>query len=242
MSIRKMYPREESSYSNMLQRCYNPKACGFEYYGERGIKVCDRWRDNFYNFYQDMGPRPKGTTLDRKNVNGDYEPRNCRWATYEEQANNKRDNTILTYNGISLNVTQWALKIGIKVNTLECRIIRNWPVEEALGFRPRTKPSYSGRLSEEQIAEIIKLRKLGKTNIELGVLYNIDDSCISRLMKKFNIKPEVNEKDKKHQEIYDHYLQAGSQNRTAKELGIAFSTVNYAITKTKAFKLKKKTA
>jgi hypothetical protein len=73
----------------MIQRCTNPNDPKYDRYGGRGIKICERWRYSFVNFLEDMGERPKGTTLDRKEVNGDYEPSNCRWATPLEQATNK---------------------------------------------------------------------------------------------------------------------------------------------------------
>lgn len=74
----------------MKQRCCNPNHPRFKDWGGRGIKVCDRWRDSFEAFLADMGRRPPGTTLDRKDNDGNYEPGNCRWATSEEQSMNKR--------------------------------------------------------------------------------------------------------------------------------------------------------
>jgi hypothetical protein len=73
----------------MLLRTTNPKAMKWPYYGGRGITVCDRWLA-FDNFLADLGQRPAGTTLDRIDVDGNYEPSNCRWATHKQQANNKR--------------------------------------------------------------------------------------------------------------------------------------------------------
>jgi hypothetical protein len=80
---------EYLSWKSMIQRCFNPKATGYDRYGACGISVCDRWR-LFENFLADMGERPAGHSLDRIDNDGDYEPGNVRWATREQQANNKR--------------------------------------------------------------------------------------------------------------------------------------------------------
>lgn len=83
------YTRAWRSWSSMHDRCRNPNAPKFAHYGGRGIKVCDQWKE-FEQFLIDMGERPEGTTLDRINVNGMYEPSNCRWATHKEQRHNRR--------------------------------------------------------------------------------------------------------------------------------------------------------
>lgn len=82
--------RTYRSWRMMLVRCYDPKHENYEYYGGRGIRVCDRWRSSFALFLEDMGERPEGKTLDRENGDGNYEPGNCRWATPTEQASNRR--------------------------------------------------------------------------------------------------------------------------------------------------------
>jgi hypothetical protein len=78
------------SWGNMIKRCEQPKATGYKYWGGRGIKVCERWRNSFQNFLDDMGERPEGLSLDRIDSNGNYEPGNCRWATISQQNSNKR--------------------------------------------------------------------------------------------------------------------------------------------------------
>lgn len=118
-------------WSSMIARCSNPSADSYKNYGGRGISVCERWRV-FKNFLADMGDRPTGMSLDRIDVNGNYEPGNCRWATQKEQMNNTTKNRRLTLNGRTMNVTEWAETLGINRKTLETRVARGWSAERAL--------------------------------------------------------------------------------------------------------------
>ena len=84
-----------NSWDNMKQRCYNPKRKEYANYGGRGIEVCESWRNSFVSFFEDMGERPDGYTLDRIDVNGNYEPGNCRWVDWKTQATNKRKKELI---------------------------------------------------------------------------------------------------------------------------------------------------
>ena len=124
--------KEHIAWTNMKQRCHNKNNKNYKNWGGRKIKVCDRWQNSFENFYKDMGKRPTGTSLDRIDGNGNYEPNNCRWATIKEQNNNTRRNHPLTFNGKTQNISQWANEIGIDYYILYSRIWRGWSVERAL--------------------------------------------------------------------------------------------------------------
>ena len=117
------------SWKDMRSRCYNPNDSDYKDYGGRGIAVCARWQD-FANFYQDMGDRPRGLTVDRINVNGNYEPSNCRWATLTTQANNKRTNVVITWNGVSKTLTQWARETGIDRTKARYRLAQGWSLDK----------------------------------------------------------------------------------------------------------------
>jgi len=116
----------------MVTRCTNPNYPRFADYGGRGITVCDRWL-RFEGFLEDMGERPKGTTINRKHNNLGYCPENCEWATVKEQANNQRSNRLLTHNGRTQTMAQWAEELGMSYDTLRGRLDKlNWSLEKAL--------------------------------------------------------------------------------------------------------------
>ena len=123
--------RTFKSWGNLKQRCLNKNDKGYKNYGGRGIKVCDEWLE-FENFYCDMGECPAGKSIDRKNNDKGYYKSNCRWATREEQNNNKRNNRFLIYDGKKQTTRQWARELGINPNTISTRIYRGWSVERAL--------------------------------------------------------------------------------------------------------------
>lgn len=100
-------------WGGMIQRCTNPAAKAYSFYGGRGIKVCDAWRASFEAFYADMGPRPDGMSLDRIDPNGNYEPGNCRWATKAQQSQNTRQTQWVTLHGERMPLTHASLALGL---------------------------------------------------------------------------------------------------------------------------------
>ncbi len=108
----------------MKQRCYNPKHTYYEYYGGKGVKVCERWVDSFANFVEDMGERPDGYTLDRVDGGEEYSPDNCRWADWNTQGLNKKSVKKIEYRGETLTLNEWSQRLGIKYQTLWWRLNR----------------------------------------------------------------------------------------------------------------------
>lgn len=120
-------------WRNMINRCENPRVPSYQRYGARGIRVCDRWRKNFADFFVDVGPRPSPQhSIDRIDTNGHYEPGNVRWATTIEQAQNRRTNKTLTLNGETLCIAEWARRTGISGSCLIARNAAGWTDERAL--------------------------------------------------------------------------------------------------------------
>lgn len=123
---------EYRAWRHMRDRCCNEDAYGYANYGGRGITICDRWLD-FASFYADMGPKPSPQhSLDRLDPNGNYEPSNCRWATREEQDNNRRDSLFLEFAGQRLTISQWAARLGKCYETLRLRHRNGWTSSEVL--------------------------------------------------------------------------------------------------------------
>ena len=120
------------SWSEMKHRCKDPAHSRTDYYV--GVTYCDEW-ERFENFFRDMGERPPGTTLDRIDPNGMYEPSNCRWADIITQENNRRNNRRFTYNGEFLTLPQIARKYGISRSNLANKVyLSNMDISEAVDY------------------------------------------------------------------------------------------------------------
>ena len=131
----------------IIERCNNPDNSAYHNYGGRGIKVCPEWDDGIKGYFRFKewslnNGYAKDLSIDRIDNDKGYSPDNCRWATVSEQANNKRNNVILEFNGRSMTLSQWAREIGMPMKVLHARIIRyGWDVERALTQPVRKSPS-----------------------------------------------------------------------------------------------------
>ncbi len=124
---------EFESWHQMKSRCCNPKNKDYHNYGGRRITVCERWLESFENFFLDMGPRPEPEySIDRIDVNGNYCPENCKWATKREQANNKRKTRKIEYNGQTYSLSQFCEIFNVIRSTFTQRLDIGWPIEKAM--------------------------------------------------------------------------------------------------------------
>jgi hypothetical protein len=120
-----------TAFQGMHERCGNTNRHGYKRYGGRGITVCDRW-NSFENFLEDMGERPTGTSLDRRDNDAGYNPGNCRWATRNQQARNTRSNRLVTFNGQTECVAAWSELTKLPETTISSRLNAGWPISDAL--------------------------------------------------------------------------------------------------------------
>ena len=158
-------------WRSMFKRCYNESQKSYKNYGGRGIVVCDAWhgKEGFAQFCKDMGKRTEGDTIDRIDVNGNYEPSNCRWANREEQANNKRTSRYLTASGKTMTLAQWARELGCTPSAILLRL-KKMSVEEALTKAVPKRPN--SKLTMEQatyVREQYPMRTMLDIANELGV-------------------------------------------------------------------------
>lgn len=127
--LKRNYQREYSTWMNMKNRCYSIKNKDYHHYGGRGIKVCNRWlgKNGFKNFLSDMGKKPTSKhSLDRfPNKNGNYTPKNCRWATQDQQTRNTRRNHWIKHNGKRMILADWARYFGVWPGSLLVSIKRH---------------------------------------------------------------------------------------------------------------------
>lgn len=172
-------------WNGMHRRCENKKSDAYSNYGGRGIKVCNEWsgEDGFYKFreWALSNGYQEGLTIDRIDGNGNYEPGNCRWATYKEQNNNLRSNHNIEYNGETHTISEWSEITGISQSLILARISKlNYSIGEALGFEVHN-PKYRDmkkvlQLNKENGEVIAEYKSIG----EASKLTHVDRSSISR--------------------------------------------------------------
>lgn len=140
------------AYRGMINRCYNPNQKSYKDYGGRGVFVCERWlgKDGFKNFLSDMGDRPEDVTLDRKDNNGPYSPENCRWATRDEQAKNKRNNRWITANGKTQHLAQWAKELGCNSAAILYRLRKGMSEQDAVTLPVADRPNSKLTVADAQ--------------------------------------------------------------------------------------------
>ena len=132
------HTRIDNIYKAMVARCYKTTSVNYKRYGAKGVKVCDEWlkdKQKFFKWAFENG-YSESLTIDRIDVNGNYEPSNCRWTTYKKQANNKSNNRLITYNGETHTLAEWGDIKGINQGTLHSRLKRGWDVERTLTTAP----------------------------------------------------------------------------------------------------------
>ena len=139
----------------MKQRCSNPNVASYKDYGGRGIRVCKRWSDSFEAFLEDMGDRPSPQhSIERKNNEGDYTPRNCFWATRKAQVTKKRNTRLLTANGETLHMAEWARRLGCNPAAILARLATGMGEEEAVTKPIPSRPN--SKLTEDDARYIKK--------------------------------------------------------------------------------------
>ena len=131
---RGQHSSEYRCWHDIKRRCTGQLRPDWKHYGGRGIKVCERWFNSFENFLRDMGRKPSSKhTIERQDNDGDYCPENCTWSTRKVQANNRRANHFVEFMGERMTISQWAIKKGIKKQTLFNRLLtRRWKIDRAL--------------------------------------------------------------------------------------------------------------
>lgn len=121
-------------WNNMKKRCYNERHESYKYYGAKGVIVCDEWLHDFDAFksWAIAHGYQEDLTIDRIDINGNYSPDNCRWVSPKGQARNRSSNHLITYNGITLSITEWAERLNMNIKTLTRRLNFGWSIEQAL--------------------------------------------------------------------------------------------------------------
>ena len=181
-----------NTWLSIRQRCTDPACPSFEHYGGRGIQMCERWANSVDAFVVDMGPRPEGHSIDRIDVNGHYEPSNCRWATREQQARNKR-NTKLSDDDVR-NILE-AVRSGVPLShiplaypvtwqhaqKIAAGLVRRLPDVDYAGLRPAVG-SRARKLTAEDVKALRAEHAAGAKIVHLAAKYGIHRNNVRRIV------------------------------------------------------------
>lgn len=183
------------SWQSMLIRCRQESEPCYPLYGGRGVTVCARWDPaqggSFENFLADMGERPPGLSIDKEIKGGRgnklYSPENCCWASSTEQQRNKRNNRLISYNGETLCMTEWAERVGLSPSTLLGRLDSGWAVEKALFTAPMVlSPEQKKEQHRLRIEQIMHLRAQGMAFPQIGAQLGLSRQRVSQLLRAAN--------------------------------------------------------
>lgn len=153
LHLKQKYPLVYGVWNTMKQRCSNPNVASYKDYGGRGIKVCKRWVDSFEAFFDDMGDRPSPQhSIERRDNDGDYSPSNCFWAIKEVQVKNRRNNRMLTANGETLHMAEWARRLGCNPAAIIARL--NSGMDEAEAVTKPVPPRPNAKLANKDVQYI----------------------------------------------------------------------------------------
>lgn len=168
---KRTHPREYQSWRSARNRCFNSAAEAFPYYGGRGISMCDRWRESFAAFVQDMGARPPSASLERIDNDGDYEPANCRWASKHDQMRNRRSNVLVRYQDQTYVLRDLATELNVSYKLLHRNYSETGDIERAIDTTLQTTRFGSrGRLRVAYAGEVVSLKDVARME---GVPYSI---------------------------------------------------------------------
>lgn len=207
-----------SIWGKMKERCSNPKDPGYKNYGGRGIKVCGEWQDflGFYDWSIKNG-YSDDLSIDRINVNGNYEPSNCRWADRITQANNKRSSRFIECNGIKKTISEWSRETGLSSNCIADRLKSGWSTEDAI-----SKPCLVEKKMYEYNGE-------SHTIGEWAKIYGLHIDCLRGRLTKlgWSIEKALTTKDT------TNYIEFKGQKKTmrqwAKEYGLKYTCLQYRL-------------
>jgi hypothetical protein len=191
--------REYTTWLKIRDRCTNPNSPDYPDYGGRGITVCDRWQASFEAFLVDFGPIPDGMSIDRIDVNGNYEPGNCRLATPTMQARNRRDNALITHEGVTLCLSEWAERTGLTYSTLRARHQRGFSPADILSTdrltrrdlhrmkgRPtgaRGERNVSAKLTEAIVRNVFSMHAAGMTQVAIAARVGVTQTTVSKILR-----------------------------------------------------------